>query len=333
MIDFLHDTLNNTFEVDKHGMCGYLKWYCPVDGAVIFEPEDACDTSILISVGIHGNETAPVEIIDQLVSDIFHQKLKLKTRIMVLLGNVDALKQGIRYSDFDMNRLFGSDSYMDNSPEILRAQTIKQLTVDFFSAEPHHKRIHLDLHTAIRHSNHERFGLLPFAEGGKYPLSWITYLKSVGLDALVINHAPSSTYSYFTNEVCHADSVTLELGKALPFGQNDLAKFQGIKDGIYALVSGGTDVFVVQNNKPIKIYKVTQVLIKNSENFKLNFSDNVSNFTEFSRGNLLATDGNLEYRVEQEKEYVIFPNNHVKIGLRGGLMLVEDNLEAHVLAD
>lgn len=334
MLDFLHDTLHNTFEVDTHGTCGYFKWHCPAAGALVFEPEGSCDTSILISAGIHGNETAPVEIVDQLVTDIFAQKLLVNARVMVLLGNVDALKQGMRYRDFDMNRLFGAENNTrDHSSEVLRAETIKQLTVDFFRSVPNHKRIHLDLHTAIRASNHERFGVLPYVEDGRYPGYWIQFLQSVGLDALVINHAPSSTYSYFTRNICSADSVTLELGKALPFGHNDLAKFQSIKDGLYALVSGESGVSVEQYSQRINVYKVTQVLTKKSESFQLNFSDDVSNFAEFRQGELLATDGDFTYRVEQEKEYVIFPNNNVKVGLRGGLMLVEDNLENHVSDD
>lgn len=327
MVNFLKDTLACTFNEGQSGVLGNIKWYCPASGAIIFEP-DVWNSNILISAGIHGNETAPVEIVDQLVSEIFCKKIPLKSRVMFLLGNIDALRQGARYLNLDMNRLFGENDKTENSPEICRAELIKKLSLDFFN-KTSEKGIHLDLHTAIRNSKHERFGLLPYVKGGRYPKSWLSFLASIGLDALVVNHAPSTTYTYFSKNECKVQSVTLELGKALPFGQNDLSKFQKIKEGISALISESS-AFSKKNETKLKIYKVTQVLIKNTSEFKLTFAEDVANFTGFHRGYLLAEDGDFNYQVEEEKEYILFPNNDVKIGLRGGLMLREDRIECHI---
>ncbi|MCE0495854.1 succinylglutamate desuccinylase [Vibrio salinus] len=331
MRSFLQETLNGSFEKGRKGKAGNINWFCPALGVIIFEPEFVCHSSILLSAGIHGNETAPVEILDQLVSDIFNQKLILTSRLMILLGNIDALRLGVRYSDYDMNRLFDSKKNEEHYPEILRALLIQQLTVDFYSTALSYPRIHLDLHTAIRLSHHERFGLLPYDEEGLYPESWLNFLSSVDLDALVINHAPSSTYSYFTKAVCQADSVTLELGKALPFGQNDLTRFRGIKEGLYRLVSTNSLGSSGQNRgTDIKVYKVSQILVKSSDDFSLNMKDDVKNFTRFSQGDLLARDGETEFRAAQAEEFIIFPNNHVKNGLRAGLMLIEDCIDTHI---
>ena len=40
-------------------------------GVLYFHPQgDSLQNSLLLSVGVHGNETAPIEIINQLVNDI-----------------------------------------------------------------------------------------------------------------------------------------------------------------------------------------------------------------------------------------------------------------------
>jgi len=59
---------------------------------------------------------------------------------------------------------------------------------------------------------------------------------------------------------------------------------------------------------------------------ELNFAENVQNFTAFEKGSLLATDGDKEYRVEQDQEWLIFPNSGVRLGLRAGLMLTQTAL-------
>ena len=45
------------------------------NGVLYFQPQGSdLRNAILLSVGVHGNETAPIEIIDQLVTDILAGK-------------------------------------------------------------------------------------------------------------------------------------------------------------------------------------------------------------------------------------------------------------------
>ncbi|PNI05735.1 succinylglutamate desuccinylase [Vibrio diazotrophicus] len=328
-MDFLKQTLSGEAFSPASDETATLRWNCPAQGIIAFEPVAFSDSpqskSVVISAGIHGNETAPIEIVSELVQDFLAERRSLNVRLLVILGNLEAMRTGDRYLEVDMNRLFsGKHANYEACEETRRAQVIEQQVISFFEQQPNTQRIHFDLHTARKPSFHVRFGLLPYVESGKYQPEMIDWLRNVGLEALVINHAPAATFSYFSSQTCGAQSCTLELGKALPFGENDLSQFVGIKEGLIALT---TCTSCPDNSAAeMPVYKVSQELTKLTEAFELNFAESVQNFTAFEKGSLLATDGDKEYRVEQDQEWLIFPNSGVRPGLRAGLMLTQTTL-------
>ncbi|MEH6454285.1 MAG: succinylglutamate desuccinylase [Psychromonas sp.] len=331
MFDFLAETLAGDEIKTPSGQTSNLHWSRPEAGVIVFEPITGYEKNIVISVAVHGNETAPIEIINKLITDLLTDQFLLNVRLMVIFGNLEAMRQGERYLNVDLNRLF-SDHYLryETSYETRRAARLQQVVTDFYVKDTDKSRLHFDLHTAIRASNHATFGLLPYLQSGRYTPTMITWLKSVGLEALVLNHAPAATFSYFTSNQFDADSCTLELGKANPFGQNDLSQFSGITEGLINLLTGL--VVDPSNNTTLVVYKVADVLTKLSDQFKLNVADDVANFSEFPKGYIVATDydskSNSEviYKVEQESGYILFPNRHVKNGLRAGLLLAKGDL-------
>ncbi len=328
-MDFLQQALVGNPFSPSSGEIPTLRWLRPSQGIIIFEPHQPCDTSVVISAAIHGNETAPIEVVSELVNDFLNEKRTLTVRLMVILGNLEAMRCNERYLLVDMNRLFsGKHVNYPECEETHRAAYLEQLVINFYQQQPKTERIHFDLHTARKPSLHVRFGLLPYKDSGKYRSEMVEWLRKVGLEALVINHAPAATFSYFTSQTCSAQSCTLELGKALPFGENDLSQFVGIKEGLIALTTGNRCPDNSADQMPV--YKVSQELTKLTENFELNVAESVQNFTAFNKGTLLAKDGETEYYVNQNQEWLIFPNSSVHPGLRAGLMLTRTELDRWV---
>lgn len=324
MDNFLASTLKQQAPLITSGTIGDINWYWLDHGVIVIEPNQGEVSQlehVLLSAGVHGNETAPIELLDQLVDDLLNSRLKLNVKLMIMLGNPEAMRNGERYNDIDMNRLF-SQHHKNYPPcaETLRAEQLEALTAQFFESSKGRK-LHFDLHTAIRESHHVRFALLPYKDSGKYSQKVCDWLSCSGVEAIVLNQAPSATFSYYSSEHCGADSCTLELGKAKPFGQNDLSQFEGINNGLRQLVSQGLPPS--STTEKLKVYQVSQQLTKLSESFTMNFSDDVKNFTAFEQGEILAVDRDTTYRVQQPTEWVLFPNPKVRPGLRAGLMLVE----------
>src|SRR4051812_19536456 len=61
---------------------------------------------LLLSAGIHGDETAPIEMLERLLADMVEAPMDLAVDLMVVVGNLAAIAAGRRYIDVDMNRLF-----------------------------------------------------------------------------------------------------------------------------------------------------------------------------------------------------------------------------------
>lgn len=278
---------------------------------------------ILISSGIHGNETAPIEIVNALLSELLSGQLPLACHLMILFGNPQAMRQGERYLDYDMNRLFdGAHVQHPGARESHRAAALERLAATLFdSAEPGTRRLHLDLHTAIRGSVYPQFAIYPYLHQREHNPALLAWLQDCGIDTVLLHSKPANTFSYFTSQGFAADSLTLELGKALPFGQNQLENFAAINRGLRLLVSTRQPAGGPVDTSRLRLFAAKYDLIKHSDAFVLHLDDAVENFTPLADGLLIAEDGAKQYVAQGGNERILFPNPRVQNGLRAGIVV------------
>lgn len=297
-----------------------LHWLA--NGALEVAPSVSADSGLdlLLSAGIHGNETAPIELLDRLLQGIASGQLIPQARILFLFGNPEAMRRGERYIEQDINRLFSGRHEQSSGPEALRANELEHLAAAFFS-KPGRSRLHYDLHTAIRGSKIEQFALYPYAEGRAHSPRELARLRAAGIEAVLLQKKVGITFSSYTYAHLDAEAFTLELGKARPFGQNQQVNLDPLERRLR---------LIIENSEPadsaldgLQLFSVAREVIKHSDAFRLHLPADVENFSELPVGYLLAEDiAGTRWLVEEPGARIIFPNPKVKNGLRAGILIV-----------
>jgi len=299
-----------------------MRWLS--EGALEVRPAEGQDngTDLLLSAGIHGNETAPIELLDQLLRDIARGDLKPRARILFLFGNPEAMRRGERYIEQDVNRLFNGRHEQSSGFEALRACELERLADSFFSL-PDRYRVHYDLHTAIRGSKIEQFALYPWKEGRQHSRRELVRLQAAGMKAVLLQNKSSIVFSSYTYDKLGAESFTLELGKARPFGQNQQVDLTLLKICLTKMIDGTEPALENSSLQGLQLFSVAREIIKYSDAFQLNLPADVENFSELEQGFVLANDlADSRWIVEEQGARIIFPNPKVKNGLRAGILIV-----------
>ncbi len=264
--------------------------------------------SLVLSAGVHGNETAPIELVDALVNDLVSGRKPVAIRLLVILGNPDAMIKQSRFVEENLNRVFNGIHEQRSSLEADRAAVIEAHVQRFFDGATNAddggtsavagERVHYDLHTAIRASAHERFAILPF--GIDLPDTQMEFLAASEIQAVLLSNAPSGTFSYYSSYRFGAQSFTVELGKVRPFGENDPSRLAAIDGQLRRLISGQHVEFdpasfadTTTELPEVPIYSVIhEVMRRCDEGFELHIADAVANFTELPVGHVLTTCSN-----------------------------------------
>lgn len=273
----------------------------------------------VLSAGVHGNETAPMELLGEVLARLEAGLLRLGAPLLVILGNPEAIRRGERYVATNLNRLFRRDlDVAGDEPD--RARALMAEVDAFYARHTGLPPLHYDLHTAIRDSRFPRFVVEPFAETPTPAEQW-RWLAAAGIQAVLHQHRHSWTFSHYARHYHGAAAFTLELGRARPFGHNDLIPLAPMARLLEALVEGRAPA--EGDPGAMTFFRAEHELLRHSEAFRLCFPDDTPNFSEFPPGTLLAEDAVAgETRVGATPLSVVFPNAEVEIGARAALLVV-----------
>lgn len=316
----LESAQNVTMRVYGRGLVGFE----PSIGAAGSDPRQEKNLGpVVLSAGVHGNETAPIELVDDLVGDLVSGAQPLARRLLVIIGNPFAIREQARFVEENLNRLFAGAHRGKSTLEAKRAAEIESVVGNFLSGESLGV-VHYDLHTAIRASAYERFAIVPY--GCELGREQYSFFASSSIEAILLANAEAPTFSYYTAHSFGAESFTVELGKVRPFGQNDRSKLAPIEGNLRLLLSGASKSDRDQEGlvDGPRTYRVIAEVFRRSESgFRLNLDDDVANFTELEPGLALTTEGGSEpgFTISEVGSRVVFPNGQVPVGQRVALIV------------
>jgi succinylglutamate desuccinylase len=278
--------------------------------------------SVLLSVGVHGDETGPIELVAHAIDALSREPGALAVDLMLCVGHIDAIAAGKRFIDADLNRMFRAErGDLAGTFEAGRADALIAATAAFFEGSGA-RRWHLDLHTAIRGSRYPKFAIVPQIIEARARRALVAWLGLGGIEAVIMNPASAGTYSWWTAEQHGAAASTVELGRIGTLGQNDLAQFADMAAALHGVLRGADQAG--QGRAPV-VFETAQSITKLSPAFTMGFGRETENFTPLRKGDVIATDGDTVYTVQHDEECVVFPNPDVRVGLRAGIMVVRSS--------
>lgn len=302
-------------------------------GVIVLRPDTARPgvAATVISVGIHGNETAPIELLQGVADRLDAGQVRLGAPVLLVVGHPAAIAAGQRYCETNLNRLFERDAGAASSSRLEDVRAAELMAaVDVFwqeyatPSDPHAPGaagvpLHLDLHTAIRGSRYPRFAVEPFSDTPTPALLW-PVLAGAGLQAVLLQHRHSWTFSHYSRHYHQVPAFTLELGKVAPFGDNDLQALASMSRLLCARLAG--QPAAEASPEALVFFRVHQELLRESDQFSLAFADDTPNFTAFDVGTLIARDpARGDTVVTDAPLHVVFPNADVERGARAALLV------------
>lgn len=334
--DFLTVTRENEWHLEpfevEHSDYNISVWD---SGVMHIEPKQVSEVErcYVFSSAVHGNETAPIEICNEIITQVLSKKIRITQPALFIFGNPASINIGQRFVEENMNRLFSghhskpnTDSNGFRNKECERAAKLEEYVTRFFESYPGWHRTHYDLHTAIRDSAHEKFAVYPFLHGKKWSKEQFETLRAMGVTTFLLMEKPATTFSYYSSREHGAEAFTVELGKVRPFGQNDQSKFAAAKQTLIELLQGKVFDGSQFDQANYQIMTVFREINKKGDSFELCFSDDAANFTLYKKGDVIAKENGQDIVVEAEEEAIVFPNANVAIGQRALLMVVPKDI-------
>lgn len=265
--------------------------------------------------GMHGNEPSGVEALQQVVENLKPKRNLFNGNFLALRGNVEALRQGVRYIDEDMNRIWfpsiiekirrKSEAELESN-ERREIKALLHILDDYIPEESSHPTIFADLHSFS-------------AEGNMFA---ITARKQAHINLFAKLHVPlifgiektlrGAALSYFQNKGYvtfaleggqHTNDITV---------QNNTAAMLAMLDEVGCLDTSTLPAFeqhgdyLARQNKrlPRQVELVYQHMIEPGDEFQMR--PGYKNFQMVKTGDWLATDAEGKIRAQCDG-YLLMP--------------------------
>ncbi|MGF1716191.1 succinylglutamate desuccinylase [Photobacterium chitinilyticum] len=322
---FLEATLDLSlaFERGEWTMASGVHCQLLMRGVLQVTPADLSGNKkdIVLSSGVHGDETSPIELIQGLAEGIVKGDIIPAHRLLLIIAHPEAINAHTRFIDENMNRLFKGHNEERNVDCIVANQLQKAVSFFYSGSKASTKdRWHLDLHCAIRDSDHYTFAVSPHSDNPTRSNRLFAFLQRAKIEAALLSNSPSPTFSWYSAEYFGAQAFTMELGKVAKFGENDLERLNAFSAAMLSLVTE-PELAMEWEGDRLCVYKVTRTLVKHTDAFRFTFPANQANFTYFEQGKLLGSDEGVEYFSLEGGESVVFPNPNVARGQRACLLV------------
>ena len=266
-------------------------------------------TLLIVFGGMHGNEPAGYKAIDLMikmieVEPITNPNFVFRGKILGLLGNLKAKKQGVRFLEEDLNRC-----WYDEKIEKINNSDYDQLGAE----EQEIKELLQIIHDEIRQYKPDNIFVLDLhttsSKGGIFtivPDNLTTVKKAIQLNAPVIlgllKGVKGTSTEYFSKGIANIPTV------ALTFESGNHNDVLSVNRAIAALtnlmtITGNFDKKHVENrhNKLLEEFskglpKLSKLLYKHriTENDEFRMKPGYNNFQKISKGEVLAEDKNGE---------------------------------------
>jgi succinylglutamate desuccinylase len=289
----------------------------PAPGCLLYEESASSVRGLLLSCGIHGDETGPIELLDRLIAEIRAGELVPSVRVMFVVGNPSAIAAGKRFIEHDMNRLFdGQWAAKDGLAEARRARDLEEVTSAFVREVA--DVWHLDLHTTIRPSRIERFAIANVVSKAMLPDDLWDFLRAASAGAVVFRSRSRGTYSAFSSRLPGMASLTLELGQGKRFGENAPQTTADFERALRCWLK--SEPLPTAPVIDPACYEVTREILRGNGTFAFHLPAETQNFTPLEPGQVLAEGASGKF-VAEEGEFVLFPNPNVAVGLRAAVLV------------
>lgn len=271
---------------------------------------------LILSCGVHGDERAPVQVLQQLLTELQSRTLMPVRPCLVIFANLLALEEKRRFLRHNLNRLFGAPQRVLGY-EGERVVALEQHCRDF--AEMYGPGWHLDLHATIKPSRHPHFALRPHCadpQGARqYDPRWPATLAQAGFTALVQQNTPAHTFAHFSSSQLGYASFTLECGDIAGSDTQAAAPLERLLRPLL------TAPELPEGSERLQVYPVAVDLIKQHPDFRFLVDEKSDNFTPFAAGTPIAQDGATTHFAPDGGGTLLFANSQVPVGDRAGLLL------------